>query len=302
MRTISYRRFFQSHPEYSENPLFIVGESYGGHYAPAIAHRVYTGNQKQEDGQMILNLKGLGVGNGLTDPLIQYKYYPEMAYKNSHNIQTVSKETYAIMSMAVPECVESIHQCNNAKSDLEAKFLCQKAFSFCESDVAGPYFETGLNPYDIRLECGDHPLCYDFSNIATFLNSDSTREALHISPKSAEWKTCNDSINAKFVVDEMENFAPNVADLLNGGIRVLIYAGDVDFICNYMGNKAWTLDLDWNHKNEFNAANDHEWGEKYGLARTSHGFTFVQVFDAGHMVPTDQPEVALKLIDRKSVV
>ena len=33
------QHFFQAHPEYASQPLFIFGESYGGHYAPAIAHR-----------------------------------------------------------------------------------------------------------------------------------------------------------------------------------------------------------------------------------------------------------------------
>ena len=28
----------------------------------------------------------------------------------------------------------------------------------------------------------------------------------------------------------------------------MIYAGDVDFICNWLGNKAWTLDLEWDGK------------------------------------------------------
>ena len=32
------------------------------------------------------------------------------------------------------------------------------------------------------------------------------------------------------------------------GTRVMIYAGDVDFICNWLGNKAWTLDLEWDGK------------------------------------------------------
>jgi len=65
--------FFQTHVEYSSNPLFIVGESYGGHYAPAIAHRVYQGNLERKVDTKVLNLKGLAVGNGLTDPLIQYQ-------------------------------------------------------------------------------------------------------------------------------------------------------------------------------------------------------------------------------------
>jgi len=44
-----------------------------------------------------------------------------------------------------------------------------------------------------------------------------------------------------------------VANVLNDDIRVLIFAGDADFVCNYLGNRAWTVALDWDHKDEFNA-------------------------------------------------
>ena len=67
----------------------------------------------------------------------------------------------------------------------------------------------------------------------------------------------------------------------------MIYAGDADFICNWMGNKAWTLALNWPGSTAFNAADDHDWdvsGTKAGTARTSGGFTFLQVNNAGHMV------------------
>lgn len=76
-----------------------------------------------------------------------------------------------------------------------------------------------------------------------------------------------------------------------------VYAsiGDVDYICNYLGNKAWTLALDWAEGESFVAAEDHDW-QGSGLARTAGGFTFLQVYDAGHMVPSDQPEVALDMI------
>ena len=43
-------------------------------------------------------------------------------------------------------------------------------------------------------------------------------------------------INMKFHTDWMKDFSPFVADLINAGIPALIYAGDVDFICNYLGN------------------------------------------------------------------
>lgn len=102
-------------------------------------------------------------------------------------------------------------------------------------------------------------------------------------------------INMKFHTDWMKDFSPFVADLLNAGIPALIYAGDVDFICNYLGNKAWTYELEWKGKDAFQAADEHDW-KGNGLARSAEGLTFLQVYDAGHMVPSDQPVNALDMI------
>jgi len=243
---------------------------------------------------MKINLAGLAVGNGLTNPIEQYKWYPEMAFNNSHGIKAVSEETYNTMKSAVPKCVELIKKCNEGVSFLD-KFACQSAFVVCNLGETSPYQVTGLNPYDIRKPCGDHPLCYDFSNIEKWLNLASTKKALHVK-EGAKWATCNMGINMKFHVDWMHDFSPYVADLINDGIPALIYAGDVDFICNYLGNKAWTLGLEWKHQKEFNDAEEKEWGDKEALVKSSNGFTFMQVYDAGHMVPSDKPKTALTMI------
>jgi len=293
--------FFKEYPEYSENPLTVVGESYGGHYAPAVAHKVWLKNK--DEGNKKINLAGLGIGNGLTNPYEQYKYYPEMAVNNSHAIKVLPDEVYAEMKAAVPKCQALIKKCNDGDSFIN-KFACQTAFIVCNTAETSPYQLTGLNPYDIRKKCDIKPLCYDFSYIEKFLNLDSTREALHVTDESSAWTSCNMGINMKFHSDWMHDFSPYVADLLNDGIHTLVYAGDVDYICNYLGNRAWTLSLGWKFQNEFNAAEDHEWGKGEnsvgtggaGLVKTSNGFTFMQVYDAGHMVPTDQPQVALDMI------
>lgn len=291
--------FLKEHPAYSKNPLFVVGESYGGHYAPAIAHKVWTKNKSNDGSKLHINLAGVAVGNGLTDPIEQYKWYPEMAYNNSHGLKVVTRETYEGMKKAVEPCVKLIEKCNEGESFLD-KFACQSAFVVCNVGLTSPYQVTGLNPYDIRKECGSHPLCYDFSNIEKWLNKDSTKAALYVK-ESSKWATCNMGINLKFHSDWMHDFSPYIADLINAGIPALIYAGDVDFICNYLGNQAWTLSLDWKYKEEFNNAEVKEWGTREdgtpaGLVRSAHGFTFMQVYDAGHMVPTDQPDVALNMI------
>jgi carboxypeptidase C (cathepsin A) len=69
--------FFDYFEKFQKNKFFIFGESYAGHYVPATSHRVWLGNKRKES-DVHINLAGVAVGNGLTDPEIQYKYYPLM--------------------------------------------------------------------------------------------------------------------------------------------------------------------------------------------------------------------------------
>ena len=149
---------------------------------------------------------------------------------------------------------------------------------------------------NIEKQCGDHPLCTDFDPQIKFMNLPSTREALHTINKSHKWQACNMGINLKFHTDWMKDFSHYVADLLEAGIPALIYAGDLDFICNYLGNKAWTYNMEWSGSKDFKTAEEHEW-KKAGMARSAKGLTFLQVYDAGHMAPTDQPVVTLDMIN-----
>jgi cathepsin A (carboxypeptidase C) len=231
--------FFQTYPEYQQNPLYITGESYAGHYVPAISHRVWLGNKQPKTGTIKLNLAGIAIGNGLTDPELQYPAYVEMMANNSHGIKIVDDSTVAAMETIVPKCVALIHQCNSGDSIIDT-FACQTAFLVCNAGLTSPYQMTGLNPYDIRIPCEKPPLCYDFSNVQEFLNLQSTRKALNVDEKhSHSWDSCNFGINMKFHTDWMKSFSRYVADLLNDGIPALIYAGDVDYICNYLGNRTY---------------------------------------------------------------
>merc|ERR1712154_101309 len=78
---------------------------------------------------------------------------------------------------------------------------------------------------------------------------------------------------------------------------------DLDFICNWLGNQAWSLSLPWNGQKAFNSTKPVDWnvdGKAAGTIRQANGvsnMTFVRVFDAGHMVPMDQPKPALALVN-----
>merc|ERR1719217_1724230 len=48
---------FKAMPKYNTR-FFVTGESYAGHYIPAVTHRIFEGNSKLQDGDVKINLKG----------------------------------------------------------------------------------------------------------------------------------------------------------------------------------------------------------------------------------------------------
>jgi cathepsin A (carboxypeptidase C) len=203
-----------------------------------------------------------------------------------------NKFVQAAMRAAVVPCIYEIGKCNSGNGT-----ACSNAYVICNYATLIPYEVTGMNPYDMRQKCEHGSLCYDFSHVDTFLNRPETKEAIGATKK---WSECNRFVNLMFQQDWMKNYQTMLPDLLSDGIRVLVYAGDVDFICNWLGNKKWTLALDWEHRADFNAAADADWkvdSKSAGRLRSSNGFSFLQVFQAGHMVPMDQPAAALQMLE-----
>lgn len=84
--------------------------------------------------------QGVGVGNGLTDPEIQYRYYGQMAYNNSYGIKAVDEATFEEMEEALPKCIALIHRCQRDRAD----FACNMAQSYCDENILSKYVESGM--------------------------------------------------------------------------------------------------------------------------------------------------------------
>ncbi|KAI8071409.1 Alpha/Beta hydrolase protein [Gongronella butleri] len=301
------RIFFEEFPQYAQQGFHISGESYAGHYLPAIAEEIINQNKfADEEGRFRIPFESVAIGNGWTDPLIQFKYYKDFACATNDSVyQPVFDEnTCQQLEKRYPRCERLAKVCYKFPSPL----TCVPASLYCEKYTGGDDFEkTGLNVYDIRKKCeGDSGLCYNIMEaIDRYANLPSVKEDLGVDPATGNFTGCTDSVGTRFALDgdNAKNFAPAVAKTLHEGIRVLLYVGDKDFICNWMGNKAWSLSLDWAGKEGFNLAKDQPWtnkdtGKQAGDVRKYKNLSFVKVFDAGHMVPYDQPENSLDLITR----
>lgn len=78
-----------------------------------------------------------------------------------------------------------------------------------------------------------------------------------------------------------------ISELLEHGVRVLIYAGSYDWIANWVANERWTLEMEWSGQKEFRSQPLKEWvinGEPVGKYRSYGNLTFATIYSAGHMV------------------
>ena len=121
-------------------------------------------------------MKGIAIGNGLTNTEIQYTAYPDMALDGGKSeggslAEGVITNQYVqdIMRAGVAPCTALIHECN-AGIPVISEESCLGAFIVCNYAEQIPYQLSGYNPYDMRIKCEKFPLCYDFSNVETYLN------------------------------------------------------------------------------------------------------------------------------------
>ncbi|KAE9038884.1 Serine carboxypeptidase-like [Phytophthora fragariae] len=295
--------FFEKHPELAGRDFYITGESYGGHYVPVAAHYLWQKNKVNVGTPKYINLKGIAIGNGITQASIQLPHYIDMAEENAYNISLVDDAQLDEMKAAVPVCAAILDQCPQNMT------ACFDGTEFCTEKLFMPLLSAERNPYDIRMPCtrmDDPTKCYDMSYVSKYLDAPNVRESLGVDSKRVgAWQECNMEVNVAFYMtaDMAKPYNSYVADLLNDDLRVLIYAGDADLMCNWNGNQAWTRALEWKGKDGFNAALETPFitsdGTNAGVVRSfNNQFTFFRVFKSGHMVPQDQPAVALEMLNK----
>ncbi|ODQ66215.1 peptidase S10, serine carboxypeptidase [Nadsonia fulvescens var. elongata DSM 6958] len=284
--------FFKQFPEYAEPDFHIAGESYAGHYIPVFASEILSHDDNN------FNLTSVLIGNGLTDPLTQYDYYEPMACGRGGAPSVLEPEQCQDMIDAQPRCNSLINSCYESQS----VWSCVPAALYCNNKMMGPYQQTGKNVYDIRTECEGGSLCYiELDWIDKYLNTPEVKRA--VGAEVDTYEGCNFDVNRNFLFagDWMKPYHTAVITLLEQGLPVLIYAGDKDFICNWLGNEAWTKELEWSGKKEFGKAPIKSWtvdGEEVGKVTNYEHFTFLRVYEAGHMVPADQGKASLNMLNR----
>ncbi|CAG8613809.1 31444_t:CDS:2, partial [Racocetra persica] len=228
-------------------------------------------------------------------------YYPDMACNSSYG-PVLNKDTCDQMRRDYPKCASEIQECYDSQDTTK----CRNATMNCFTLMLTPYNAANRSTFDIRIPCDDSQMCYSgLRTIEDFSNRENFRAELGVNSTS-RFQACDHSeVYPKFMQsgDIILRFDQLIPPLLENNIRVLIYAGDADFICNWFGNEAWVKQLEWSGKEGFNNANVTRWitkdtAEYAGDVRTFKGFTLLKIFNAGHMPPHDQPRSCLDFFNR----
>ncbi|CBQ68594.1 related to Carboxypeptidase Y precursor [Sporisorium reilianum SRZ2] len=293
----------------------IAGESYAGRYIPPLANQIVEDNKKilkhRDMDLKPLPLESVLIGNGITSPQHQFPAYVEYTCTGVSGADKplLPHKTCSKMRESIPTCLTLVEKCN--RKDAHGRTYdtpaCQAASNYCESALSSPYDTLERSPYDWQ-----HPSKYAEEDwVAAFLNDADTKRALGVDATGPGDKHdgvfvgCSDNVYANFAKtgDGARDSTWAVSAILANGVRVLTYSGRRDFICNYVGNRAWSEALPWSGKHGYNAAPLQPWflgqrGEITGGEFKNYAnLTYAIVDEAGHFVPHDKPQAALAMFN-----
>uniref|UniRef100_A0A672NH02 Carboxypeptidase n=1 Tax=Sinocyclocheilus grahami TaxID=75366 RepID=A0A672NH02_SINGR len=290
---LALKEFFRLFPEFSKNEFFLTGESYGGIYIPTLAEIV------MEDSS--INLQGIAVGNGLSsyelndNSLVYFAYYHGLLGTSLWN-------------------------------DLQT-FCCKDGVCnfYDNQDVNSIVYNSGLNIYNLYAPCAGgvqqrvsiengqfklrgvvslfkssrlDPPCTNSTPSTLYLNNPQVKSALHISPNALDWVICSAEVNLNYnrlFKDVKKQYLKLLGALK---YRVLVYNGDVDMACNFLGDEWFVESLQQEVQRRPWIYFNGETQQIGGFVKEFTHIAFLTVKGSGHMVPTDKPIAAFTMFSR----
>jgi carboxypeptidase C (cathepsin A) len=284
---LALQAFYAKFPGLKKRKLFIVGESYAGRYIPEVAVEILKQNKQNTANK--IPLTGIMLGDAWVNPLLQQSQDADYAYSHGlidYNGKKMVESFYAACAQGIQSEVIS-SKATNAKCGRMVDFIRDK---------------SGIDLHNINNLMpneSNNAYALEYKSLADYLNRSDVRHALHVNS--------NESFNlySEFVGNALEvgiqnSAAPLIRELLNQKLNVLIYNGMNDAKdCNFMGTNLWLRELNWQ---QFNQTSQKPFlnreGKIIGYLTQYNNLSYIKMFNGGHMLPEDQPENSLYMINQ----
>ena len=293
-------KFIEKFPKYKNNNMYLISESYGGHYIPQWADKIIKYNQNNKNK---LNLKGFALGN----PYVDYRAGNESQIETFWGHQRISKgiwEKYKESGCRKKNKPPDLrYKCNSLSYKISNKVgkINPYAMSYplCISNQEINLLELYKKKYKIYDDY--YNPCINKYTIA-YLNRKDVQKILHVKPGLPKWKYCSD--RSKYSLkDGYKSQVPLVNRFLNDKnlkeFDIMIMSGTNDSICSTIGTQEWIAELNIKTKKDWEQYFVNKEPAGYVSTYNAEGkkrFIFSTVNDAGHEIATFKPEVASHLM------
>lgn len=308
--------WFKEFPKYRDLDLYLTGESYAGHYIPQVA--VLLLDYNQQSNVRPINLKAIALGNPLLDIEISSN---NDEYLWSHGV--ISDETLVLKKTICNHTryiTEAIHnnlskECTDVFNKMEEEVgdytnAGDLLSTFCLSRNVAAQSVSGEAHDSIHAELASITTNGDpclGEKISLYLNKPHVQKALHANTTHLPflWDFCTGPLS--YQRDNLAiNTIPLISELVDVGIRVLLYSGDQDskipltqtrIIANMLARDLKLTSTKrygpWYDKMQVGG-----WTQSFGrlgIGKNVTYLTFATVRGAAHEVPFTSPSQALTL-------
>ncbi|XP_026402197.1 serine carboxypeptidase II-2-like isoform X2 [Papaver somniferum] len=254
------QKWLERFPQFKGSDFYIIGESYAGHYVPQLAKAIAKFHKST--GERSINLKGIMVGNGLTDDHDNRLGSFQFLWTNG----LISDETYNLVNnFCLFESYQNISSHCRFIFDLVSKELGDiDPYSIFTSSCTGTTSQSSklLNRLIYGGICEEFDPCIE-DHTSVYFNLPEVRRALHADPvaMTSPWEACN---------------------------------GDTDSVTPVTSTRYSINSLKLPTVTPFHAWYDN--GQVGGWTQEYKGLTFVSVRGAGHDIPMYKPSLAYPVI------
>uniref|UniRef100_A0A8C3J1G6 Carboxypeptidase n=1 Tax=Calidris pygmaea TaxID=425635 RepID=A0A8C3J1G6_9CHAR len=293
--------FFSCRTEFQNIPFYIFSESYGGKMAAGIALELHEAVQK---GTIKCNFKGTALGDSWISPLDSVLSWGPYLYSTS----LLDDNGLAEVTAVAKEIMDAI---NKNQYGLATE-LWGKAEEVIEENTDNVNFYNIMTKEVPEMKSNEqenlHLRLYQrhvknmHKESLNELMNGPIRKKLKIIPDCVKWGGQSRDVFENMAEDFMKPVVDIVDQLLAANVNVTVYNGQLDLIVDTMGQEAWIRKLKWPNLDQFNQQRwkalyvSPESTETAAFHKAYENFAFFWILKAGHMVPSDQGEMALKMV------
>ncbi|XP_020507248.1 retinoid-inducible serine carboxypeptidase [Labrus bergylta] len=296
------QHFFKDKAEFQSVPFYIFSESYGGKMAAAISLEL---TKAVAHGSLKCNFAGVALGDSWISPLDSVMTWGPYLYTTS------LLDEYGLAE--VSSAADAVKRAVELQQFEKATELWSVTETVVEQNTNGVNFYniltqepdegvvTSAGEDYISLQTRRHIQPLHSQSLSELMNG-PIRKKLVIIPQNVTWGGQAEEVFSNMAGDFMKPVVDVVDQLLEAGVNVTIYNGQLDLIVDTMGQELWVKKLKWEGLPGFNKM---RWtplddpaspGVTGAFYKNHKNFSFYWILKAGHMIPSDQGPMALQML------